>query len=150
MNNVRQRFLFWLVFVAFLFSMGWVVRYHFFGIGYFRPVIVTESRILYLGTVPTDTLAVVEFSVTNAGWRSLQIESIRSGCAGCVEIIAFPKEPVRRNETVSVRVALNTKSLKGSVRKSFVIISNDPVRSVYPMLIDAVVLRENNTSENGQ
>ena len=139
MNDLRSRILFWLAFVAFVVSIGWSVRYHFFGVGCFRPVFVTEKKILYLGDVPPDSLSEVEFSVTNGGWRSLRIESIRSGCAGCVEVVDFPKVPIRRNETVSVRVALNTESLKDNVKKSFIIISNDPVRPVYPMLINAVV-----------
>lgn len=148
-SSVR-RHLFWIVFVAFLVSVGWAVRYHFFGVGYFRPVLVTEKQILDLREVSADSLADVEFSVMNGGWRSLSIENVRTGCAGCVEIIAYPKEPIHRNGTATIRVALNTKSLTGNVRKSFIIISNDPVHSVYPMLIDADVLCKDEKRESDQ
>jgi hypothetical protein len=134
---------------VFALAIGWAVRYHFFGVGYFRPVLVTEKQILDLGDVLQDSLTETEFSVENGGWRSLKIKDVRTGCAGCVEILSYPKEPIRRNATAPIRVALNTKSLKGKVRKSIIILSNDPVHSVYPMLIDAVVEREKEANKEG-
>ena len=100
-----------------------------------------------MGTVPPDSLTETEFFVTNRGVRPLRIDKVQSGCAGCVEIISYPKEPIRRGGSVPVRIALNTKSLKGNVRKSLVIVSNDPVHPVYSILVDAVVNREKKSSK---
>ena len=140
-KNSHLRIIFWFAFVVFAIAAGRTGHYHFFGEGCFRPVLVTERRILDLGDVLPNALSETEFSITNGGWRSLQIKNVRAGCAGCVKILSFPKEPIRRNETTQVRIALDTKSLTGKVRKSIIITSNDPARPVYPMLIDAVVER---------
>ena len=139
MSNYRSRILFWFAFSAFAVAAIGAGYYHYFGTGYFRPVLATERRMLELGVVPSDSLTEVEFFVTNAGVRPLRIVSVRTGCAGCVEIISYPTEPIRRGASVPVRVALDTKSLKGNVRKSFLIMSNDPIQQVYPMQINAVV-----------
>ena len=139
MSNVVRRTIFWLTFSAFALAAGWTGYYHFFGKGYFRPVLVTEKQVLDLGVVPVGSLTEVEFFVTNGGVRPLRIENVRTGCAGCVDIISFPTESIRRNVSASVRVALNAESLHGRVRKSFLIMSNDPVRGIYPMQIAAVV-----------
>jgi hypothetical protein len=85
-----------------------------------------------------DSLTETEFFVTNGGVRPLRIDKVRSGC---VEIISYSTEPIRRNKSMPVRIALNTKSLRGNVRKSLVIVSNDPLRPVYSILVDAVVAR---------
>ena len=137
--SIPRRILFWFAFSAFALAVLCTGYHHIFGTGYFRPMLVTEKKIFDLGAVSADTLTEVEFFVTNVGVRHLRIENIRSGCTGCVEILSFPREPIRRGESVPVRVALNTESLTGHIRKSFLIISNDPLRRVYPMQIDAVV-----------
>ena len=139
MSNIRKRIVFWLTFAAFAIVVAKAGYYHVCGKGYCRPVLVTEKKILDLGAVPPDSLTEYEFFVTNGGVRPLRIEKVKSGCAGCIVIISFPTEPIRRGESVPIRIALNSESLKGRTRKSLVIISNDPIRSVYPMLIGAVV-----------
>jgi len=146
-NNFRERFLFWLAFVALVVALCWTGYHHFFGVGYFRPVLVAATRILDLGDVLPDAVVEGEFSVTNGGWRALQIMSVRTGCASCVKIVSYPKEPIRRGETVPIRLAFDSKSFTGKVRRSILILSNDPVRPIYSILIDAVVLREEESSE---
>jgi hypothetical protein len=139
MNNTIRRIVFWFVFTFFVAVVGKVGYYHLPGTGCFRPVLVTETQVIDLGVVPPDSLTECEFFVTNGGMGSLKIENVRSGCAGCIEIISFPTEPIRSGESVSIRIALDVRTLKGKTRKSLIIISNDPVRPVYPILIDAVV-----------
>ena len=151
MKGSPPRILFWVAFAAFAVAMVWGGYYHLFGAGFFRPILVTEKRILYVGEVLPDSLTEIEFAVTNGGLRPLRIESVRSGCAGCVEIISYPNEPLGWNKSAPIRVVLDADSLKGKVRKSFLIISNDPVRRVSPMLIDAVVVQpESETPESAQ
>ena len=139
MSGFRRRLIFWLAFTAFAVVVGKAGHYHLFGKGYFRPELVTEKQILNLGVVPPDALTEHEFFITNAGVRAIRIEKVRSGCAGCVKIISYPTEPIRRGQSVPIRIALNTESLRGNIRKSLVIVSNDPVRPVYPLLVDAIV-----------
>jgi len=140
-NNFRQQSIFWTVFVIFAIAAGWSGHYHFFGKGYFRPVLVTQDKINF-GTVSTGQRAERELSVTNAGFRPLRIASVRSSCSGCIEIVSYPQTPIYRNETVAVRIALKTKGLSGQVRKYMMITSNDPRRPFCPVLIDAIVERE--------
>jgi hypothetical protein len=134
-----SRILFWLVFFVFVTSVIWTGYYHFFGAGYFRPILITEKKIIDLGNVSADRPAETEFVVSNGGFRSLRIERVRSGCSGCVEIISYPKEPLKRNESAVIRVALQTESVSGFVRKSIMIVSNDPRRHSCPILIDAAI-----------
>ena len=103
--------IFWITFSAFALAAGWSGYYHLFGKGYFRPILVTEKQVLDVGVVLPDSLTEVEFFVTNSGVRPLRIENVRTGCAGCVVILSFPTEPIRRNASASVRVALNAESL---------------------------------------
>lgn len=139
MDDLRQRILFWFAFIAFVAVACWAGHYHFFGKGYFRPALVTEQRIVDFGEVSADSLAEAEISVTNGGWCSLQIEGVRTGCGSCIKIVSFPKEPIRRGETGRVCVTFNSKSLKGKVRRSILILSNDPIQPVYSLFVDAVV-----------
>ena len=145
MPTFRQRSLFWLSFSAFALAAMGTGYHHLFGTGYFRPMLVTEKKIFDLGSVSADSVTEIEFFVTNGGVRPLRIENVRSGCTGCVDILSFPKGPIRRGASVPVRVALNTESLIGHTRKSFLILSNDPLRSVYPMQIDAHISSVGNT-----
>ena len=147
MSNIRRRTLFLFAFSAFAVAAIGTGYHHLFGKGYCRPVLVTEEKILDLGTVPADSLAEIEFFVSNGGVRPLRIESVRSGCAGCVEVLSVPRGLIRRNQRVAVRVALNTESLAGKTRKSVLIISNDPINGVFPMRIDADVERKEETEE---
>jgi len=140
-NNTRQQSMFWTVFVIFAIAAGWTGHYHFFGKGYFRPVLVMQDKISF-GTVSTDQRAEKEFAITNTGFRPLRIASVRSSCSGCIEIVSYPQTPIYRNETVMVRIALKTEGLSGQVRKYIMIMSNDPRRPFCPVLVDAIVERE--------
>ena len=148
MNTVARRILFWVVFVVFAVSTCWAGRYHFFGVGYFRPVIVTEQRIIDLGEMLPDAVVEAEISVTNGGWRSLQIAKVRTGCSSCIKILSYPKEPIRRGEAALIRISFDSKSLTGKVRRPVVVMSNDPVRPVYSILVDAVVQYEEEANEH--
>jgi len=143
MNSLYQRIAFWIVFVAFAASLGWMGYYHLFGAGYFRPVLVTPDKILHLGMVVANQPEEWEVSITNGGFRPLRIANVRSGCSGCIEILSYPREPIARGEKGVIRFALKTESLSGQVRKFILITSNDPRRSHCPILIDAFVKREN-------
>ena len=145
-NNCR-RILFWLAFSAFAIAGICTGYYHLFGTGYCRPVLVAERQILDLGVIPPDSITEVEFFITNGGVRSLQLEGVRTGCASCIKIISYPSEAIRRGSSEPVRITFNSKSLRGSVRRSILIISNDPFRRVYPVRIDAVVERKEELGE---
>ena len=134
--------LFWLAFVVFVIAAGWTGHHHFFGVGYFRPAIATEMRILDLGEVLPDTVVETEFFVTNGGWRSLQIMNIRTGCASCVRILSFPKEPIRGGEAAPIRFAFDSTLLRSRTRQTIIILSNDPVQPIYSIMVDAVIQRE--------
>lgn len=142
-NIVCSRILFWIVFAAFAASVVLIGCYHLFGKGGFRPILMTKEKIVHLGEVPANSLVESKVTVTNIGVRPLKILEVRSGCSGCTKIISFPADPIYRNETVTVCFALNTESLSGKVRKSMVLISNDPIHPAYPILIDAIVKIEN-------
>jgi hypothetical protein len=134
-----SRILFWLVFTSFAILLFWQGHYHLLGKGWFRPSLALQERVLHLGEVLPDTLVETELIVANIGIRPLIIEDVRSGCSGCIKVLSFPKAPIHRNEKVTLRFALNTDSLKGKVRKSMIIMSNDPIHPVTPVLIDADV-----------
>jgi hypothetical protein len=139
-SSIRPRIIFWIVFATFAATVGWMSYHHLFSRGYLRPALVLRDEILDLGTISAGRPVEAEFSITNEGFRPLRIESIRSDCTGCVDVISFPQTPISRKETVKVRIALKTESLSpGLMRKSLMITSNDPLRPLYPMMIDAVV-----------
>jgi hypothetical protein len=80
--------------------------------------------------------------ITNVGVRPLKILEVRSGCAGCIDILSFPHQPIPRNQSAKIRFALVTQSLRGKTRKSLLVKTNDPVTPVYVIVVDAVVKNE--------
>jgi len=148
-HDIQSRFLFWVAFSAFTIAACWTGHHHFFGVGYFRPVLATETRIFDIGEVLPDAVVEVELTITNGGWRSLQVAGVRTGCASCIRIVSFPTEPLRRNGTGQIRITFDSKSLSGKVRRSILILSNDPVHPVYSIMVDAVVRCEKEKEANG-
>jgi hypothetical protein len=142
MKDQITKSLFWCVFFLFLILFGWTCHYHLLGAGILRPVIMCSEQVIDLGEISSGKPFEYEVMITNAGVRSLKISEVRSGCAGCIDILSFPHQPIPPNQPAKIHFALVTKSLRGKTRKSFLVKTNDPVTPVYVIVVDAVVKNE--------
>jgi hypothetical protein len=148
MRSYKRCFV-WFAFTALIVSAAWSGYHHFFGAGFFRPVIEVKERIINLGTVPAGEAIPCEFTITNGGYRSLVINRVHPGCAGCIEVISYPVTPIKRHQSAVIRAALQTESLKGPTKKAVIVDSNDPLSSAFSLQIEANVSHpENQETEN--
>jgi hypothetical protein len=126
-------------FIVLLVVSGWTVYHHVLGTGVFRPILVCPQRLLKLGEIDGGQPRTCVFTITNKGYRSLIIRDVRTGCAGCVNILDYPKTPIKKNQSATITVDLLTENINGPTRKSFLVKTNDPVTPIYAMVIDAIV-----------
>lgn len=104
-----------------------------------QPRISCPNPVYDLGTVSAAGQFPCEFTVENRGNRELVIQDVRVSCRDCLEILAFPKEPIPPEGSGVVQVAFSAKGSKGKVNKSLVVRSNDPTRPTFMLRVLADV-----------
>ena len=134
-----------IVFVA-TFSLFFVTGVYwcyamFFPYGWTFPQIECATETIDLGSVDGENSFPCEFIVTNTGNAPLEIVEIRPGCGSCLAIRDYPKSPIPSGEKGVISVSLLTEGLSGSVKKSFLVRSNDPRRPFLLLTIQAEVIK---------
>lgn len=101
--------------------------------GKWKPEIdpASKARIKFLedywdfGSIPKESVVKHDFGFKNTGSDTLVITKVKPTC-GCTTA-PLSSDRVAPGETAEISASLNTKTLKGTVRKSILIDSNDPI-----------------------
>ena len=99
------------------------------------PVARFDSELLYFGEVVTGTPITAEFKLTNAGDADLEITQIRPGC-GCTKAEAG-KNKLAPGESTTINALFDTTGFSGEVNKAVTVMTNDPTRGTFHLLIKA-------------
>ncbi|GHT09516.1 hypothetical protein FACS1894170_00130 [Planctomycetales bacterium] len=143
-----MRYFVWFSSATALAAVLWAGYFHLFGAGFFRPVAEVKELTVQLGEVEAGRKIPCEFTITNRGFRSLYIERVHPGCAGCIEAVSFPQQ-LQHNATGIIKVHLLTEKQKGSITKAVLVDTNDPVKPVLSLRVGAVVKSgEENNPQN--
>ncbi|MDR1385129.1 MAG: DUF1573 domain-containing protein [Planctomycetaceae bacterium] len=129
-----------LYFLGALLDVGYAC---FFGPGFWRPTLSCENSIYDYGDIEkTDHLVLnsVNFMIQNTGNRSLSVIKVTPGCGGCVEVLNFPHHPIPPHSESLITVRLLPSNLSGSVDKSILVKSDDPLRPVFLLHLKANIL----------
>ncbi len=82
-----------------------------------------------------------EFSIRSFGAQDLVIESVSTSC-GCTVADNLAKKVVKPGGSQPLRVTLTTPANPGSITKSVMVRSNDPVRPLLEIKLKATVVAE--------
>ena len=82
-----------------------------------------------------------EFSIRSLGGRDLVIENVSTSC-GCTVADNLAKKVVKPGGSQPLRVTLTTPANPGSLTKSVMVRSNDPVRPLLEIKLKATVVAE--------
>jgi hypothetical protein len=145
MPTIMRRFV-WFACAAALVAVLWAGYYHFFGAGYFRPIAEITERTVQLGEVDNGQKIPCEFTIMNRGFRSLRIEGVHPGCAGCIEAVSFPPR-LKHNATGAIKINLLTEKQQGAVVKMVLVDTNDPVKPVLSLRIEATIKSSENDGD---
>lgn len=97
------------------------------------------NPVVNLGRLSGDGPYACDFIVLNVGSDELTIEDIKPGCGDCIKIVDFPKRPIPPNQRGKIRTLLMTQTLRGAVRRSISVRSNDPAHPWLILRIEAEV-----------
>ncbi len=129
------------VVLAFCFFIGSLIdaANEHFGPASNRPRIAFDSLVKDLGKVSEGQKVSCEVTVRNSGRKPLILTSVKPGCAACIEVIDYSRDPIPPHGRGRIQVKLNTSNLVGPVVKQFRIVSNDPTDKNVIFSLKAVV-----------
>ncbi len=106
------------------------------GIKKHHPYAVPESDVIDLGTLKAGSRAAGEIKLSNRGEKEMLIAKVRSSCG--LMIPTWPREPVSRNEEVTIRFRYDTKRL-GPFERNVVIHTNAYQKTLVVKVIGEVI-----------
>ncbi len=126
--------LFGTAFVFFLGSVAFVAQHQFF-----RATLKCEQSVADVGTVIRGDDAGCEFRIENVGRCALMIHAVTPTCGSCIRVLQFPQGVIAPGDSGEIQLELLTTALRGSVVKTVVVASNDPVQPRAILRVRAVI-----------
>lgn len=110
-----------------------------------QPEIKFEAEEYNFGTVKQGDMVTYEFKFTNTGKEPLVINEAHGSC-GCT-VPEWPKEPIKKGQTGTIKVAFNTAGKMGTQDKTVTITSNAKTTSKVLHLKGTVVEKTDNQAK---
>ena len=104
------------------------------------PVISFDKTHHDFGRITPDRKAAAKYRVTNTGNAILSITQVRPSC-GCTATV-LGKWSIGPGEGTDLEATFDPKGLKGAVRKSIEVVSNDPKAMATSLTLEAEVVQE--------
>jgi hypothetical protein len=96
-----------------------------------------EKPVFEFGEAATGESLVHSFEIRNTGFRTVTITGVRADC-GCI-VANTPKQPLARGESVTITATVGLKNLRGKLRKSILVESDDPKNTHLQLIIQGMV-----------
>ena len=104
------------------------------------PVITFDKTHHAFGRITPDRKVAAKYRVTNTGNAILSITQVRPSC-GCTATV-LGKWSIAPGESTDLEATFDPKGLKGAVRKSIEVVSNDPKAMATSLTLEAEVVQE--------
>lgn len=101
------------------------------------PQVVFDEKINDLGDIMQGEVVTSEFTITNAGQKTLILRKIDTNC-GCT-VAKIDKNDIIPGESIQLKVAFDSGSRKGTQHKTIIVYSNDPRNSVTLLTVKSSV-----------
>jgi hypothetical protein len=93
------------------------------------------------GRIPQDRKVATKYKATNTGNATLNITAVRPSC-GCTYTVLQGKWSLGPGESTEIEAQFDPKGLRGGVRKSIQVESNDPKTPAVTLTLEAEVVQE--------
>jgi hypothetical protein len=104
------------------------------------PVITFDKTHFDFGRITPDRKVAAKYRVTNTGNAILSITQVRPSCGWTATVMG--KWSIAAGESTDLEATFDPKGLKGGVRKSIEVISNDPKSPATHLTLEAEVVQE--------
>lgn len=104
------------------------------------PLLICENTSHDFGDVPDTEDREHTFQFHVRGDRRVTIRSLEAGCGSCVEVLEYSREPISSQRPGKALVRLLVKNQHGSIAKTVVVKSDDPVSPYMVLTLKANVL----------